>query len=337
MAEENMAEENMAEENQTKVKKNGKALTGILCFIFGFIFAVIVAVAAVAVSAYCLLKSDVDDMLSTVGVENTDEDGNKIYINTDLEDLTTVSDLISVIKTLASDFDINTTTLGDLDEYFPVVEATIDKLYDLVTDLITDYLTEEEFKELLYKDELMNIPIAEIPNYIYDCIENSTLNDLNFDVYTDETLFLYVVYGITDIQVKDGVWTATYHFLEDEESDIDTCTVTVVVDESSVNDNGGYLVSKVYYITDDGEEVKVGTKKNQETRQRLDGLFEYLTIGDFIYDIIGSTMLSDLCDMGVLEVEKEYLEKEITYNGETLALGELTLSEYISYTLTLIP
>ena len=63
-------------------KGGSKALTGILCFIFGFLFAIIVEVAVIAAGVYFLMSADIDKIMSTVGVENTDADGNKIYINT---------------------------------------------------------------------------------------------------------------------------------------------------------------------------------------------------------------------------------------------------------------
>ena len=43
-------------------------------------------VAVIAAGVYFLMSADIDKIMSTVGVENTDADGNKIYINTNVEE-----------------------------------------------------------------------------------------------------------------------------------------------------------------------------------------------------------------------------------------------------------
>lgn len=66
-----------------KGKGGSKALTGILCFIFGFLFAIIVEAALIGGGIYFLLNADIDNLLSTVGVDNYDEEtGKNIYIST---------------------------------------------------------------------------------------------------------------------------------------------------------------------------------------------------------------------------------------------------------------
>ncbi len=81
-------------------KSGSKTLTGILCFIFGFLFAIIVEVALIAGGVYFLMKADIDDVLSLVGVENEDENGNKIIINTNVDEggVKNITDLISAIS-----------------------------------------------------------------------------------------------------------------------------------------------------------------------------------------------------------------------------------------------
>ena len=52
-------------------KGGSKALTGILCFIFGFLFAIIVEVAAIAAGIYFLLNADIDGIFSLAGIDWT--------------------------------------------------------------------------------------------------------------------------------------------------------------------------------------------------------------------------------------------------------------------------
>lgn len=274
-----------------KVKKGGRALTGILCFIFGIIFGLVVLVAAVAAGIYFLLNSDIDDVLSTVGVENTDEDGNKIYINTNLDELTTVYDLIGTVSSLASDFDAETTTLNDLDGYFPAIGLAVDKIYDAVSGVLSDYMTEEEFEDIFDKDSLMSTAIAGLSDFFYSSMMNANV-DIIFNIagidiesnvllmalaygteatvaqYNGETVVLsldkfYTEEGQVTEDVEEGEGETTgYALLSTEAETEGEEQVTYLRDEDGTELNDDYAqyvveeangtYSLYCYVTDDG-------------------------------------------------------------------------------------
>ncbi|MDE6558090.1 MAG: hypothetical protein K2K39_03175, partial [Clostridia bacterium] len=66
-------------------KGGSKLLTAIFAFIFGFIFAIIAEAGLIFGVVWYALNTDLDTVLSTIGIKNKDEDGNNIYVNTDKE------------------------------------------------------------------------------------------------------------------------------------------------------------------------------------------------------------------------------------------------------------
>ncbi len=64
-------------------KGGSKLLTGIISFILGFLFAIIVECGAVFGVYWFVMNKDIDTVLSAIGIENKDENGNDKYINTD--------------------------------------------------------------------------------------------------------------------------------------------------------------------------------------------------------------------------------------------------------------
>ena len=86
-----------------KGKGGSKALTGILCFIFGFLFALIIEVALIGGAVYLVLYTDIDKIFEIAGQDNVDDEGNNIYINTDEAEggVKNVLGLITAVKDLA--------------------------------------------------------------------------------------------------------------------------------------------------------------------------------------------------------------------------------------------
>lgn len=181
-------------------KGGSKALTGILCFIFGFLFAIIVEVAVIAAGVYFLMSADIDKIMSTVGVENTDADGNKIYINTNVEEggVQKVTDLVNALKNLA-DKGTNNLTLGDFTKLFPVGDKGLDKVYSSLASALSSYnITEEDLREIIDEDELKATPFSEIGSFLSECGKSVRVDTLlsvaGIDVQSSP-LYLNIAYG----------------------------------------------------------------------------------------------------------------------------------------------
>lgn len=181
-------------------KGGSKTLTGILCFIFGFLFAIIVEAAVIGLGVYFVLNANIDDIFSTVGIDNTDDDGNKIYINTDVESggVEKVTDLISALRDIAGKGADNL-TIGDFEVLFPIADTGIDKIYSSLADALSGYdLTEDDLREILDEDELKSTPISRLGTFFTNSLNNveveTVLRIAGMDVESND-LYLSVAYG----------------------------------------------------------------------------------------------------------------------------------------------
>jgi len=114
-------------------KGGGKALTGILCFIFGFLFAIIVEVGAVFGVGYVVLNTDVNTVMERVGYPNTDDK----YINTDKSNggSETIGDLIKNVYNLAKDYqDIS---VDKVEELVPAMTMLMNSMYEYTDGIVT--------------------------------------------------------------------------------------------------------------------------------------------------------------------------------------------------------
>lgn len=281
-------------------KSGSKTLTGILCFIFGFLFAIIVEVALIAGGVYFLMKADIDDVLSLVGVENEDENGNKIIINTNVDDggVQNITDLITAVRDMFGN-GVDNLTIGEVEGLFPVADRFVDSIYSGLAGALSAYdLTEEDLREIIDEEELKATPFSQMGEFITECLNNvgDAIDEVVLaDVLTVDTgadsfeLMAYMVYGINNITPVqspayieiDGVqveyrYTATYHYLYEEGGDIKTqeCDAYVAVDSEGV-------ISAVYYALAEGGYGECGTRLD-DVSTRIDGLMNDLTIGELI-------------------------------------------------------
>lgn len=143
----------------------GKAVTGFVCFIFGFIFAIIVLVAAIAGGVYWLLQSDLDTVFDTVGIENKteEEDGSTTYVYVDTSEVSTVKELVSALQDIAGK-DSDTLTIGDFTSILPVANNLVDVVYSAFSDVLN--ITEDEVHDLIDEDTLKSTPISRAPGHL---------------------------------------------------------------------------------------------------------------------------------------------------------------------------
>ena len=122
-------------------KGGSKTLTGIVAFIIGFLFAIIVEVGVIVGAGYYLLYTDINSIFNFFGYENDDGKGNQ-YINTE-NGVTTVLDLYNKIVGIANNVDqLSISTLVDLS---PALGAMLDDLY-VEAETYGVYIDAEEFE-----------------------------------------------------------------------------------------------------------------------------------------------------------------------------------------------
>ncbi len=181
-------------------KGGSKALTGVLCFIFGFLFAIIVEVAVIAAGVYFLLNANIDDIFGVAGIQNTDEDGNKIYINTNVDKggVQKVTDLITALRDL-SNKGTQGMTIGDLEDVFPVVSSGVDKFYSTLSGALAGYdISEEELRDIIDEEELKDTPLSQLGEFFSKCGDSVPMSTvLRFGGVEIESspLYLSAAYG----------------------------------------------------------------------------------------------------------------------------------------------
>ena len=245
-----------------KGKGGSKALTGILCFIFGFLFAIIVEAALIGGGIYFLLNADIDNLLSTVGVDNYDEEtGKNIYINTNVEEggVEKVTDLLDTLKGFA-DKGKDELTIGDFTSLFPVGDTFIDGIYSSLANALAGYdIAEEDLREIIDEEQLKATPVASLGEFFRECGQSvkveTVMQIAGIDVAASP-VYLAVAYGdraSVMYSVEDGSATALY------------------ADEFAYEDGA--------YIRDDGQALGAGLEEYLVARS--DGSYAlYYSVGE---------------------------------------------------------
>lgn len=165
-------------------KGGSKLLTAIISFLLGFLFAILVEVGAVFGVGYYVLNKDLDSLLGTVGIQNTDEDGNKKYINTDTENggVKNLKELFSGLQGLVYR-DGEVVALGkSFDDFSNLIPAT-DMLLGMVYGVIDDYIE-------LDKEEFESTPLSGLAQVLSDSIMGirtaALMEKLNVESVTGE-------------------------------------------------------------------------------------------------------------------------------------------------------
>ncbi|MCD8373386.1 MAG: hypothetical protein LUD27_08830 [Clostridia bacterium] len=175
----------------------GKFITGFLCFILGFIICIVAEIAVIGGGVYWLYSSDLESIFSTLGIENTEDDGsgNTKYIYVNTGDYATVSDLVSALMGLA-DKETSELRIDDIEDILPIADTLVDTVYETVASVLE--LDVDEVYAQIDEDTLKSTPFGELLDYVLDCVygfEITVITNLaNIDVESSK-LYLALVYG----------------------------------------------------------------------------------------------------------------------------------------------
>ncbi len=109
----------------TKTRKSGKFLTGLIAFLLGFLFAIIVEVGVIVGAGFYIANSNIDDVFGMFGQQNDDGKGNQLIDTTG--DIKTVMDLINEITAISTNW--NDMAIGEIITLSPALEAALQDLY----------------------------------------------------------------------------------------------------------------------------------------------------------------------------------------------------------------
>lgn len=188
------------------VKKKGFSF---LSFFLGILLGIILVVGAVAGGVAFVLFSDLESVFNVANVQNKDENGDYIYINTDTEN-GGVKNALELIKTLVSmSSDYQNLTLGQIENLVPVSSSVVDQVYEAVSPYVE-----------IDMDEVRSVKFSEFAGWLQDTVLDIRVASLaeKFGFggeQADNAVVKAFLYGseaayVTDGQVNYPVWYDTY-------------------------------------------------------------------------------------------------------------------------------
>lgn len=149
-------------------KGGSKTVTAVVAFLIGFIFAIIVEAAAIFGVYYYVTNTDLDKIFEFAGIQNKDENGDYIYINTDTEDggVKNLKELLGVLYGYIyspgasnPDYPVAGKTFGEIEKLLPIAGGIVDKLSSTIDPFIdVDW------------DEFRKTPFTDIVMFMNDCV-----------------------------------------------------------------------------------------------------------------------------------------------------------------------
>ena len=239
--------------------------------------------------------------------------------------------------------DPSTEKLDLLKGEFPDVETTTDNIEatrkaDILILVVKPWKVKDVI-EIEEGDRLMEKLGEYVIADIGSAIDELYLSDFLDDIFTEDSLMAYMVYGISNIQpvaegqvVPEGVThTATYHISETE-----TVQVYVVTSSQTAGDVTDYIITRVYYFVEEAETECFTTING--VNDRINGLMNDLTLGEIISiteedgDILnalsGSTINSLSSDLNALTLQELFTDAVYgEYTGTMTAYALTTQAE----------
>ena len=322
-------------------KSGSKTLTGILCFIFGFLFAIIVEVALIAGGVYFLMKADIDDVLSLVGVENEDENGNKIIINTNVDEggVKNITDLISAISDMFGD-GVENLTIGEVEGLFPVADRFVDSIYSGLAGALSAYdLTEEDLREIIDEEELKATPFSQMGEFITECLNNvevATVLRVAGINPQENAMFLSIAYGIEagviygegeEIVIYRDVYTLNSTSAETPEEGEGTQAQAA----TAVTDGEGASAypaegadGETYYVREaDGSRLPQSMEQYLVPRANGTEYWLYYTVDDS-----GSALYAEIASLAETEDGEEFTKSGVQYSIYDNRIAEVSGAYY---------
>lgn len=177
----------------------------ILSFLLGIILGMILLVGIVAGVGYYALTTDVDSALKLAGLENKDENGNYIYVNTDLESGGAKSLLDLFDKVMQFTGDPENLSVGEVEKLLPAVKDMVDQLHTTINEFIP-----------MERNELLEVKFSGLEEFVktkvYDIQPAVLFGNLGMSGLVENKIISLVFLGSeADYVVNGGVKYPVYY------------------------------------------------------------------------------------------------------------------------------
>ncbi len=154
-----------------------KLLVGILCFLLG----IIVAFGSIAGAVCAGLFVDFDTIFDWANVENKDEDGEYVYINTGDDGVKNAYALIARLMDYGKDPE--SLTIGQIEELIPAVSGVVDQAVDMAEDYVD--MDREQLRNDMLAAKIVNL--GEYVSSLVDSVKvEAVLNAFSPDMLGDD-------------------------------------------------------------------------------------------------------------------------------------------------------
>lgn len=296
-----------------RVKKSG--IGGkILALALGFVMGAGGVIGGVAGAGYWVASQPVQDTLDTVnGLTGANIDFSQ-YISPEYAKLK-IMELVGEITTVASNFASGKGCLNDLAKISPYVGTVLDPLLT----------TLEEFGLSLNKEDLMAIPVSELPTHLLETAKDMKLVDLlkSVGANTDETLYKAICY------TEDNQPVTLRTLLESPSSLLDGIPLaTLLIGDKVIDPAKDSLLLSIAY--GNSNRYVIDTEQNIVVMNAM----RFTKEGDKFYDIDGNEVTATSED-GVytltIEGEKLYLNPSASEANVYLAYDDTEFTTPICY------
>ena len=236
-------------------KKTQRKGFSFLSFMIGILVGIVLIVGTVVGVGWYALNTDVDKALELVQMNNKDEEGNSIYINTDVESggAKSIMDLVSKVMNMAEKPD--ELSVSEVEGLIPAVSGIVDGLYETVNQFVP-----------MDRTELAEVKFAAIADFVQakvmDIQPAVLFDNLGMEGLTDNKILSLLLLGHeADYVVNGDIKYPVYYDLFDLENDsykrvgdgttLDNKFVENLVPAGEQFRLYYYTVDEVQYITDE--------------------------------------------------------------------------------------
>ena len=296
-------------------KKGGGVLGKVLCLVLGFVVGVGGTIGGVAGAGYYVATRPVKDTINTIGGLVGSEIKYQNFITEEYAQLT-IAQLVGNVANVAQKFASGEGCLNDLNAISPMVSTSIDPLLKTI----------EEYGISITKDELMNLPFSQFPDFFMEALKDIELISVLNKAGVPETPILKALcYDQEGNPVKIRLF-----FEEGPEGLLQNIQLGTLLGVSPLDENPdpitlaiAYGEKGVHYNIVDGEIVWIGDNKPKTVGDLLNGDLTSLLKDIQLGTLLNTSPLDENPDPITLAVA--YGEKGVHYNivdGEIVWIGD---------------
>lgn len=192
-------------------KNNGgssKTFSSVMAFLLGFLFAIIVEVAAIFGFGYYAYTTPIENLFGLFKLQNSDSEGRQ-YVNT--EEASTIKELVSVLSTKINE--IGAQSIDDFETVFPALATALKTAYSTINQYAD--LDEEEFESTQFMNivtYLQDVALNIRPSKLLTSMGNTSVTGDDANVIVKALLVGAEAEYVTIGETKYPVFCDTYTY-----------------------------------------------------------------------------------------------------------------------------